>query len=71
MVNVKLFLADGGRVRGLLPPANSIGTLGAVPKEGDYIGIGAQANNPAFKVEAVAFLLNEDAVRVIVSPLQI
>lgn len=71
MVNAKLFLADGGRVRGLQAVANGIGTLGVVPKEGDYIGIGAAANSPAFKVEHVAFLLNEDAVRLIVSPIQI
>jgi hypothetical protein len=71
MVNVKLFMADGGRVRGLQATPNGIGTLGAVPKEGDYIGIGAAATSPSFLVEKVAFLLNEDAVRLIVSPINI
>lgn len=71
MVNTKLFMADGGKVRGLSAVANGIGTLGAVPKEGDYIVMAAPANSPGFKVERVTFLFNEDAVRLIVSPIQI
>ena len=71
MVNIRLFTADGGRIRGLLAAANGIGTLGAVPKEGDYIVMGGPANSPGFKVERVTFLINEDAVRLIVSPIQI
>lgn len=71
MVNTKLFMADGGKIRGLSAAANGVGTLGAVPKEGDFIVMGAPANSPAFKVERVTFLFNEDAVRLIVSPIGI
>lgn len=71
MVNVKLFTAEGGKLRGLTPVANGEGTLGAVPKVGDYIGMGVAADSPAFKVENVAFLINEDAVRLVVSPISI
>ena len=71
MVNTKLFTADGGKVRGLQAVANGIGTLGAMPKEGDYIVMSPPANTQAFKVEQVTFLFNEDAVRLIVSPIQI
>ena len=69
MVNVKLFKADGGKIRGL--QAAGEGKFGATPKEGDYINMGQGAGDPAFKVEAVVFLLNEDAVRLIVSPVGI
>lgn len=71
MVNARLFLSDGGKLRGLQAVANGIGTLGVVPKEGDYIVMGAPANSQGFKVERVTFLFNEDAVRLIVSPTQI
>ena len=71
MVNAKLFTADGGKVRGLMAVANGIGTLGALPRAGDYICMNAQANTPAFKIEMVTFLFNEDAVRLAVSPIQI
>lgn len=71
MVNVKLFKADGGKVRGLTPVASGVGTVGVVPKVGDFIGMGTAADSPTFKVEAVGFLLGEDAVRLIVSPLSI
>ena len=71
MVNAKLFMADGGKVRGLTAAANGVGTLGALPKEGDYIVMGAPANSPGFRVERVTFLFNEDAVRLIVSPIQV
>jgi hypothetical protein len=71
MVNTKLFTADGGKIRGLSAVANGIGTLGTVPKEGDCIVMTAQANSPAFQVERVTFLFNEDAVRLVVSPIQI
>jgi hypothetical protein len=71
MVNVKLFMADGGKVRGLQAVPNGIGTLGAVPEVGDYIVLNAQANSPGFKVELVGYLMNEDAVRVGVSAINI
>ena len=71
MVNTKLFLADGGKIRGLAAVANGIGTLGTVPKEGDYIVMSTPANTQGFKVQNVTFLFNEDAVRLIVSPIQI
>ena len=69
MVNVLLFAADGGRVRGLTQVG--AGTVGAVPRVGDYIAMGTAADDPAFEVESVAFLINEDAARLIVSPLNI
>jgi len=69
MLNVRLFAAAGGRVRGLAQVG--AGTVGALPKEGDYINMGTAADSPGFKVEAVAYLINEDAVRLIVSPLNI
>ena len=71
MINTKLFLADGGKIRGLSAVANGIGTLGAMPKEGDYLVMSQPANAQGFKVERVTFLFNEDAVRLIVSPIQI
>jgi hypothetical protein len=71
MVNVKLFMADGGKLRGLQAVPNGIGTLGAVPEVGDYIILNQQANTPGFKVEVVSYLMNEDAVRVGVSPIAI
>ena len=71
MINVKLFTAEGGKVRGLQATPNGIGTLSAVPKEGDYIILSAPANTPGFKVERVTFLMNEDAVRLMVSPISI
>lgn len=67
MVNVKLFKADGGKVRGLTQVGE--GKFGAAPKEGDYINMDAAADAPAYKIDAVVFLLNEDAVRLIVSPI--
>lgn len=71
MVNTKLFMADGCKVRGLSAVANGIGTLGAVPAEGDFIVMGAPANSAAFKVDRLTFLFKEDAVRLIVSPIGI
>lgn len=71
MVNVKLFMSDGGKVRGLSAAPNGIGAIGAVPKEGDYIVMAPPANTVAYKVERVTFLMNEDAVRLIVSPIAI
>jgi hypothetical protein len=69
MVNVKLFKADGGKIRGLA--AAGTGTFGAVPQVGDYINMGTAADSPAFRVDAVAYLLNEDAVRLVVSDVRI
>ncbi len=67
MVNVKLFMADGGKVRGLQQITE--GTIGAVPKEGDVIGLGLQIDDAFFKVEQVSFLINESAVFLSVSPI--
>jgi hypothetical protein len=67
MVNVKLFAAEGKKVIGLSQITE--GTIGAVPKEGDIIGLGAQISDKFFKVEQVSFLLNENAVFLIVSPI--
>jgi len=69
MVKVKLFKADGEKIRGLQQIGE--GQVGAVPKNGDYINMGAGAGDPAYKIETVVFLLNEDAVRLIVSPIGI
>ena len=69
MINVKLFRADGGKIRGLQQVGE--GRFGTVPKEGDYINMGTGAGDPAFKIEIVVFFLNEDAVRHIVSPISI
>jgi hypothetical protein len=67
MVNVKLFAAEGEKVIGLSQITE--GTIGAVPKEGDIIGLGAQISDKFFKVKQVSFLLNENAVFLIVSPI--
>jgi len=69
MLNVILFAADGGKVGSLKQVAT--GTFGALPKEGDYINMGVALGSPAYKVESVVYLLNEDAVRLIVSPIGI
>jgi hypothetical protein len=69
MTKVKLFQAEGGKVRGLKLIAE--GTLGAVPKVGDCINMAEPADALAYKIEAVVFLLNEDAVRLIVSSLAV
>ena len=69
MTNVKLFSENGGKIRGLQQVGE--GRFGAVPKVGDYINMGAAAADPAFKIESVVFLINEDAVRLIVSPVTI
>jgi hypothetical protein len=71
MVNVKLFKENGGKIRGLSAVTNGVGKFGAVPEVGDYVNMGEAASSPTFKVEAVAYLMNEDAVRLIVSPVTI
>ncbi len=71
MINARLFIADGGKIRGLTAAQDGVGTLGAIPKEGDYITMAAPANTPGYRVEQVTFLMNEDAVRLIVSPIGI
>jgi hypothetical protein len=67
MVNAKLFMADGDKIRGLAAVAGGVGTFVAVPKAGDYINLDELADGRTFKVEAAGFLINEDAVRLIVS----
>jgi hypothetical protein len=69
MVNAKLFKADGGKIRGLI--AVWSGKLAAIPEKGDYISMGTAIGDTHYKVEDVAFLINEDAVRLAVSPISI
>jgi hypothetical protein len=67
MVTAKLFLANGDKIRGLAAVPGGVGTFEDVPKAGDYISLDELADGRTFKVEAAGFLINEDAVRLIVS----
>lgn len=53
------------------PSRTASARLAPLPKEEDFIVMEVPANSAAFKVDRVTFLFNEDAVRLIVSPIGI
>ncbi len=69
MIQVKMFTANGGKITGLIHAADAM--CFAIPKQGDYVAMGAALTSVIYKVEEVVFQNNENAVRLVVTKISI
>ena len=67
MITARLYKYEGSVTRGL-PEIGKPIQLFAIPQVGDIIDSSNNPNEPAYKVEFVVYVIDEDGVRLIVSP---